>query len=140
MPPSSTFFRVRWPWSSAGAAIEAWQTWAPRANEKITSVLDVSTGPSISAFGQYLGPASDVAGLIAPLKAVPMATLTDLTQQPYMAIQMLLAGCDGKTLAWCHTTGAAPGGQKAREIFQAKSDYVISAAAGGRTRRDDRRC
>ena len=43
-----------------------------------------------------------------------------------MNTQMLLAGCEGRTLAWCHTSGAAPGGQKPREIFQAKSDYVLT--------------
>jgi hypothetical protein len=26
LPASSTFFKVAWPWSSAGAAIEAWHT------------------------------------------------------------------------------------------------------------------
>ncbi len=135
MPASSTFFKVTWPWSSAAEAIEAWQAWAPHTNDKITSVLDISTGPSISTFGQYLGSASDVPGLIAPLKAVPMATLTELTQESYMMIQMRLAGCAAKTLAWCHTTGAAPGGQMPREIFQAKSDYVVKPLpAAGRAR------
>ena len=43
-----------------------------------------------------------------------------------MNTQMLLAGCEGRTIAWCHTTGAAPGGQMPREIFQAKSDYVTT--------------
>ena len=54
------------------------------------------------------------------------ASLPVNAQHPYMEIQMLLAGCDGRTLAWCHTTGAAPGGQMPREIFQAKSDYVVT--------------
>jgi FAD/FMN-containing dehydrogenase len=127
IPASSTYFKVSWPWSSANAAIEAWQSWAPHTNEKITCTLHVeSTGPDLYTTGQYLGPSSDIPGLVAQLKGVPGGTLTELTQQPYMDVQMLLAGCDGHTLAWCHTSGAAPGGQKPREIFQAKSDYVIT--------------
>ena len=125
MPASSTFFKVTWPWSSAGAAIEAWQAWAPHVNEKITAILHVeSPGPHIYTTGQYLGSSSDVPGLVTTLMAVPGAGLPVNAHHPYMAIQMLLAGCDGHTLAWCHTTGAAPGGQMSREIFQAKSDYV----------------
>jgi hypothetical protein len=126
MPASSTFFKVAWPWSSATAAIEAWQSWAPNANDKITSTLHVESAPDIYATGQYLGPSGDIPGLVGPLMAVPGATLPVNVQHGYMQIQMLLAGCDGHTLPWCHTTGTAAGGQMPREIFQAKSDYVVS--------------
>ena len=127
MPASSTFFKIAWPWSSANAAIEAWQTWAPHANDKITSILHVeSAGPDIYATGQYLGPSSDVPGLVGPLMTVAGASRPVNAQHGYMDIQMLLAGCDGHTLPWCHTRGTAPGGQMPREIFQAKSDYVVT--------------
>jgi hypothetical protein len=127
MPTSSTFFKVAWPWSSADAAIEAWQSWAPHVNERVTATLHVeSGGPDIYTTGQYLGSAGDVPGLVAPLMSVAGASLPVNAQHPYLDIQMLLAGCDGRTLAWCHTVGAAPGGQMPREIFQAKSDYVVT--------------
>jgi hypothetical protein len=127
MPASSTFFKVAWPWSSANPAIEAWQSWAPHANDKITSILHVeSAGPDIYATGQYLGPSSDVPALVGPLMTVPGASLPVNAQHGYMDIQMLLAGCQGHPLAWCHTSGTAPGGQMPREIFQAKSDYVVT--------------
>ena len=71
MPASSTFFKVAWPWSSASAAIEAWQSWAPHTNDKITSTLHVETAPDIYVTGQYLGPSSDIPGLVGPLMAVP---------------------------------------------------------------------
>jgi hypothetical protein len=125
MPASSTFFKVAWPWSSAHAAIEAWQSWAPATNDKITSILHVeSTGPDLYATGQYLGSAGDIPRLVAPLLTVDGASLPVNAEHPYMEIQMLLAGCEGRALAWCHTIGAASGGQMPREIFQAKSDYV----------------
>jgi FAD binding domain/Berberine and berberine like len=127
MPASSTFFKVAWPWSSAEPAIAAWQSWAPHANDKITAILHVeSAGPDIYTTGQYLGPSAHVPGLVAPLMTVHGASLPINSQHPYLATQMLLAGCEGRTLAWCHTAGAAPGGQMPREIFQAKSDYVTA--------------
>jgi FAD/FMN-containing dehydrogenase len=135
IPASSTFFKVSWPWSSAGAAIEVWQSWAPHVNEKITSTLHVeSDGPDLYTTGQYLGASGDVPRLVAPLMTVAGASLPVNAQHSYMDIQMLLAGCEGRTLAWCHTRGAAPGGQMPREIFQAKSDYVVTPLpAAGRT-------
>ena len=124
MPQSSTYFEVRWPWSSADAAIEAWQSWAPTTTDKITSILHVNTGPSIEANGQYLGPSGDIPGLARPLLEVAGADLHVNVEKPYLDVQMLLAGCEGKTVAACHTVGSADGGTMPRETFYAKSDYV----------------
>jgi FAD/FMN-containing dehydrogenase len=129
IPPSSTYFEVHWPWSSADGAIDAWQSWAPHTNRKATSILHLNSGPAptIIANGQYLGPSGDVSGLVHPLLSVPGASLHTNVEHPYMQIQLLLAGCSGHTLAWCHTKGGAPGAQMPRETFNAKSDYVTHA-------------
>jgi FAD/FMN-containing dehydrogenase len=125
MPQSATYFEVRWPWSSADEAIEAWQSWAPVTTDKITSILHLeSDGPSIQANGQYLGSSGDVPGLARPLLEVPGAELQANVEKPYLDIQLLLANCDGKTVAACHTVGAASAGTMPRETFNAKSDYV----------------
>lgn len=128
IPRTATFFKVAWPWSSAAAAIEAWQSWAPHTDGRITSILHVeSGGPDIYATGQFLGSHGEIARLAAPLLSVHGGSVTVNVEHPYMEIQMLMAGCEGRSLAWCHTAGAAPGGQMPREIFQAKSDYVTAA-------------
>src|SRR5205823_6419832 len=77
IPPHATYFQVSWPWSSAAEAIAAWQDWAPRAPDTITSILHVNSRPhnSINANGQYLGPNSDVTHLLHPLLSVPGASL-----------------------------------------------------------------
>jgi len=126
VPAQSTYFNVRWPWPSADAAIDAWQHWAPHTNDRITSILHLNAAgpPSINANGQYLGPASDVPRLVAPLLSVPGAVLSANRQAPFLAIQLLLANCDGKSVSACHTINAAPGGTLRREAFNAKSDYV----------------
>jgi FAD/FMN-containing dehydrogenase len=128
VPARSTYFQVRWPWPSADAAIDAWQHWAPHTNDKVTSILHLNAGgpAAINANGQYLGPAGDVPGLLGPLLSVPGATLSSNHEASFLAIQLLLANCDGKSVSACHTVNAAPGGTLAREPFNAKSDYVAT--------------
>jgi FAD/FMN-containing dehydrogenase len=128
VPARSTYFQVRWPWPSADEAIDAWQGWAPHTNDKVTSILHVNGGgpAAINANGQYLGPAGDIPNLVRPLLAVPGASLTANHEAPFLSIQLLLAGCDGKSVSACHTAGAAPGGTLERQTFHAKSDYVAT--------------
>ncbi len=127
LPPSATFFNVRWPWSSATEAIAAWQAWAPHTTDKITSILHLDSGggtPTVSANGQYLGSSAAVSKLLRPLLAVPGAALARPVELPYLQLQLLLAGCVRKPFAACHTVGSFPGGTLPREAFNAKSDYV----------------
>ncbi|HWF54724.1 MAG TPA: FAD-dependent oxidoreductase [Solirubrobacteraceae bacterium] len=125
LPASAAHFNVVWPWSSAAEAIEAWQGWIAHAPEQISSILHVNAGgpPSITANGQYLGGSSALPALLAPLLRVPGAQLS-LGDLAYLPLQLLWAGCTRKTLAACHTVGAAPGGILPRNTFNAKSDYV----------------
>jgi FAD/FMN-containing dehydrogenase len=126
LPASAAYFNVTWPWSSASAAIDAWQSWAPHVTDKITSILHVNSGssPSISANGQYLGSSGALPGLLGPLLSVSGAHLGSAVNIPYLSLQLLLAGCTNDTVAACHTVGAGPGGTLPRNTFNAKSDYV----------------
>jgi len=126
LPSSAAYFNVEWPWPSASEAIAAWQSWAPHTTDKATSILHLNSGgsPSINANGQYLGSSSALPGVLGPLLAVPGAQLTGHLDLAYLPLQLLLAGCSGKTVAACHTVGAAPGGTLPHNTFNAKSDYV----------------
>jgi FAD/FMN-containing dehydrogenase len=134
LPASAAYFNVTWPWQSASEAIAAWQSWAPHTTDKATSILHLNSGgaPSITANGQYLGSAAQLPGLLQPLLAVPGANLSSHFDLAYLPLQLLLAGCANKSLAACHTVGAAPGGVLPRNVFNAKSDYVAKplSAAG----------
>src|SRR5262249_55082631 len=68
--------------------------------------------------------AGSLPGIAAPLLAVPGAQLVRNVERPYLQLQLLLAGCEGRTVAACHTVGARPQGTVPRETFNAKSDYV----------------
>jgi FAD binding domain/Berberine and berberine like len=124
LPTSAAFFNVTWPWSSAQEAIHAWQMFAPHATSKLTSILHLNSGsqPTITANGQYIGPASDLPGLLGPLLSVPGAHLSSHFDSSYLSLQLLLAGCSGLSVPQCH---AAPPSQP--RPFNAKSDYVSQA-------------
>lgn len=124
MPSSAAYFFVDWPWSSAAAAIEAWQSWAPHSNQKLTTILHVNSGPSITMDGQYFGPASALPSLLAPVLSVPGARLAGSGNLSYLKLMLLWAGCAHDSVVQCHTAGTRPGGILPRMSFNAKSDYV----------------
>jgi FAD/FMN-containing dehydrogenase len=126
IPRQSSSFQVVWPWSSASEAIAAWQAWAPHARDQLSSVFHLETGahtPQVLVTGQYLGPASDLHGLLAPMRAVPGAQVS-FQNRDYFGLQTEFAGCLGRSVTSCHTAGTRPGGMLERASFNAKSDYV----------------
>jgi FAD/FMN-containing dehydrogenase len=132
VPASASWFIVHWPWSSAGAALDAWLRWAPQAKNAITSVFHLQTGPSVLAAGQYLGSARDLPALLAPLTSVSGASVSS-GMQGYFGLMVRWAGCLGRSLESCHTVGTRPGGMLERASFRAKSDYLVKPlSASGR--------
>lgn len=123
---SAAWFSVSWPWSRASDALAAWQALVPSADAGLTAIFHLSTGgdqPVVSANGQFFGSEDELRKLVAPLSGVDGASLSTGTDG-YMDLMLRWAGCLGKSLASCHTKGAAPGGTMPRERFIAKSDYV----------------
>jgi FAD/FMN-containing dehydrogenase len=135
VPRNVCYFNVSFPWSRASDAIAAWQAWAPRAPDQLTSIFHLSAGGGATvanANGQFMGTTGQVRGLLGPLLSVPGARITALVSKSYLDMQLLLAGCSTIGLNACHTVGTSPGGTLPRESFRAKSDYVtkpLSAAA-----------
>ena len=126
VPPAVTYFNVNFPWSSASEAIAAWLSWAPRSSSQLTSILHINGAgsPSITANGQLMGNANGLNGLIGPLLGVRGASVSHFTTSNYLSMQLLLAGCSGHSLSYCHTQGTSSGGQLQRASFNAKSDYI----------------
>ena len=125
---NASWFFVRWPWASAGAALAAWQALAPDTTSRLTSILSLSTGgggPTVTALGQYFGSEAELRRLVRPLTAVGGAQLSSGTSG-YFALQKRWAGCADRSTAACHTAGTAPGGRLPRARFAAKSDYVAA--------------
>ncbi|WP_307794880.1 FAD-binding oxidoreductase [Alkalihalobacillus sp. BA299] len=64
-----SLFRVEWDWKHLEKAYNAWQTWAPFTDLRLTSQLELSTKSknSIVAEGQFVGSKADLKKLIVPL-------------------------------------------------------------------------
>ena len=118
-------FNVSWPWSQASAALDAWQHLVPKTTRDLTSIFHLSTGssPSVSANGQYFGPASKLPEPARAADLRPGASLSTGTLG-YSKLMLYWAGCASISHSACHTVGTHHGGTFPRERFLAKSDYV----------------
>jgi len=103
---TAAWFRITWPWSAASAAIDAWQHFAPHAPDRLTSLLSVSTGPRVSAQGQFFGSTAELRRLLRPLSRVGGAL--SVGASAYLPLMLRWAG----------------GRRSPRAAFWAKSDYV----------------
>ncbi len=117
----AAWFFVTYPRGSREEALAAWDRLAPTAPRALTAILTL-TRAGATAFGQYLGSAQALRGLVAPLTRVPGAGMRSGSSS-YLALQRRWAGCaDGG----CHAA--------ARGRFDASSLYV-GAPLGARGRR-----
>jgi len=122
----ASWFFCTFPWPAAAEVLRVWQHVAPHAPADLTSILSFATGtghPVVTAMGQFFGTESRLRQVIAPLTAIPGASLVTGTSG-YLELQRRWAGCLHGSLAACHTVGTRPGGTMPRARFAAKSDYV----------------
>jgi berberine-like enzyme len=113
------------PLSQAGAALAAWQRFAPHAPAALTSIFSLGTGagsPSVTTLGQYFGSEARLRRLIRPLTSVGGASLSSGSSS-MLGLALRWAGCLDESYRACHTEGTRPGGQLPRAAFYAKSDY-----------------
>jgi FAD/FMN-containing dehydrogenase len=108
-----------WPWSQAAAAVAAWQALAPQASDQLSLICTLATDPAgvrVRVFGQLLGGSeSDLRAMLAPLAAVPGATV-NVGSASYLDAQRIWAGCAGESEAVCRAFRPTS--------FAARSDYV----------------
>jgi FAD/FMN-containing dehydrogenase len=114
---SASYYTITYPWSQASAALAAWQSFAPTAPNALMSILALSSGRSVTAFGQYFGGQRQLAAVVRPLTRVSGARLSSGSAS-YMQLMLRWAGCAGESIAHC--------GRFAPEAFHAKSDFFSS--------------
>jgi hypothetical protein len=126
--PQVTMFSLSWPFASAAAVVEAFQTWAPAADRQLWATLKLlngaayTSGPGVFISGTWLGPASQLAAQFAPLFAAAGAPRSNVSStHSYADAMASYAGCAGIPVAQCTT---APGGKLQRESFSATSHMV----------------
>ncbi len=96
---------------SPGAALAAWEAWAPETDPRLTSVLQLGTG-SATAVGQYLGSERRLAALLGPLRRAGASVSTGSAS--YGALQVHWG--NGRTTP--------------RTTFSAKSHFVRKRLPG----------
>ncbi|KYF52005.1 hypothetical protein BE04_18530, partial [Sorangium cellulosum] len=64
-----SIFRISWPWADLERVFEAWQAFAPHADERLTCILKLPAAASgeVSCVGQLLGRGEELRRLIQPL-------------------------------------------------------------------------
>jgi FAD/FMN-containing dehydrogenase len=97
--------------ASAGAALAAWEAWAPETDPRLTSVLQLGPG-SATAVGQYLGSEARLSALLGPLRRAGASVSTG--RSSYAALQVHWG--NGRTTP--------------RTRFSAKSHYVRKRLPG----------
>src|SRR5215204_3088882 len=107
----AAWFFASYPQSAREELLAAWDELAPGAPAALTSICTL-TGTRASAFGQYLGPESELRRLVAPLARIGGARFSAGTSD-FLALQRRWAGCaDGGC------------GDVPRASFDASSIYV----------------
>jgi len=101
-PPDATAFELRWPESATAAIVDAWQAWAPDADDGVAASLLV-TAPAdpgrpvdVRVFGAMLGVESDARstldGMVARAGLDPISATFE--QRPYRQAKRYLADHD----------------------------------------------
>jgi len=116
-----TTYRASWPWAQLAQVLEAWQRWAPFADDRLTSVLQMvaARADDVSSLGLFLGSRDELERLLLPLTTAAAPRALELTESPYLAAVKKLAGvapASGHWNPYWHAAGSTR--------FKSSSDYA----------------
>jgi hypothetical protein len=128
--PEVTLFTLQYPWAAAAEMLSAWGHWVDTAPDELWSNCQLLSQGTYGYLGQiggvYCGSTSELASVLAPLKAMigTAATSSFIGSNSYLSAMEIEAGCSGLSIAACHLTTQNPAGRLGREAYSAKSSYV----------------
>lgn len=98
---TGSYFIAGYPWSQAEEALAGFLAWAPSTSDAVGAICRLAAGgsPTVQVFGQYLGPQSELRGLLASLH--PAAATLALGDSAWLDLVRRWAGCLGHTLPGC---------------------------------------
>ena len=81
-----TVFKMKWNWNEMPAVIQAWQKWAPHVDDRMTSVLTMTSKKSnrVSCIGVFIGGQAEVRNLIKPLSAAAKPLSVTISTTPFI--------------------------------------------------------
>jgi FAD/FMN-containing dehydrogenase len=83
-----------WPWDDIAEVLDAWQRWAPSADNRLTVALGLPAPGAgvVSATGLFTGPAAELPSLLAPLLAAGTPDPPTIQTLPYLTAAEQFAG------------------------------------------------
>ncbi len=114
-----SIFRIVWPWDDMPEVIAAWQAWAPTADDRLGTVLQLKSAKAkeIVALGQYVGPEFELNQHIHHLCAAGQPFEIETVELPFIEAYRLFAGMHLGDTAWAVSTGTS--------CFKGGSDYAL---------------
>jgi FAD/FMN-containing dehydrogenase len=126
---SASYFFASFPWSEAADVILAWQRWAPEAPDALFSICSLSTGtsgPVVTAFGQWMGDQASLRRELRGLTGAVAPSSLSVGTSSYLNLMLRWAGCLGESPAECRRPPS--------QLFAATSSYALRplTSAGAR--------
>lgn len=114
-----SIFRAVWPWEDLPAVLSTWQDWAPNADDRLGTVLQLKSAKAkeIVALGQYVGPEFELSQKIRHLLAAGRPFELETVELPFIEAYRLFAGARMDDSAWAVTTGTS--------CFKGGSEYAL---------------
>jgi FAD/FMN-containing dehydrogenase len=120
-------YKLEWAWDDIRAVTEAWQAWAPGADERLVSILKLTAKSSgtVSSIGELVGSAKELGEVLGPfLQAAPSPRQLSIREMPYIDAVRYFAGKIPHQLEWSahHHAIALAAGQG--QAFKNTSAYA----------------
>ena len=87
-------FAVTWPWDDVAAVLDAWQRWAPFADDRLSAgfVVPEPGAGIVTSSGQFTGPVDELQALLQPLLAAGAPDPPAVRSLPFLAAVAEFAG------------------------------------------------
>jgi len=115
-----SIFHLTWNWPDFDEVVNAWQSWAPVTDNRLTSVLVLKSAANgtFSALGQFLGSSEELRTLLAPLTSAGSPVDVSLQTLSFMDAVQTFSGQTPSRQHWqLHWTGE-------NTHFKHSSDYA----------------
>lgn len=127
-----SIYNVVWDWKDLRPVLQAWQKWAPGADDRLTSILKLTAASSgtIASIGQYVGGADELRTLLQPLVAAALPQSIEVKTVPYIEAVEHFAGIKPEHERWAaHWSGhwaahSPPGALAGGNPFKNTSAYA----------------
>jgi hypothetical protein len=131
---SASYFFATFPWSRAAEIVREWQAWAPEAPDALYSICSLGTGssgPVITAFGQWMGDQAGLRRALRPFTSATAPSSLSVGTSSYLNLMLRWAGCLDESPAECKRPPsqlfAAGSGYARRPLSSAGARAIVSA-------------